>query len=131
MNKMTALLGLVGLIQIVLGVMYLFAPAFMLQSMGHSVPAADLHYPLAMLASRFIAYGVLFLIIARAAAKHRLWIFGMVLIQAIDLAAGVFYTATGVVPLSLSGFPLFNATWILLLLLWWMPKAQPEAVRNH
>lgn len=49
----------------------------------------------------------------------------------IDLVAGVFYTATGVVHLSLSGFPLFNATWILLLLLWWMPKAQPEAVRNH
>ena len=45
------------------------------------------------------------------------------MIQAIDLAVGVFYTATDVVPIALSGFAMFNASWIIVLLLLWMPRA--------
>ena len=116
MNKLTILLRVVGVIQIILGLMYLFAPAFMLSSMGHSVPQSDIFYPLGMLASRFIAYGIAFIYISKTAMEHKLWINFMILIQAIDLFAGVFYTATGVVTLELSGFAMFNATWIMLLL---------------
>jgi len=116
MNKLTVLLRVVGMIQIVLGVMYLFAPALMLSSMGHSVPQDDIFYPLGMLASRFIAYGIAFIYISKTAMQHRLWINFMILIQAIDLGAGIFYTTTGVVSLELSGFAMFNATWIMILL---------------
>lgn len=122
MKKTIWLLRIVGSIQIILGLFYLLAPAFILQSMGHSVPEADIHYPLAMLASRFIAYGVALLYISRAPEQHRLWIDVMVLIQIIDLGAGLLYTLIDVVPLSLSGFPMFNATWIIALLLLWRPK---------
>jgi len=116
MKKLTILLRVVGAIQIVLGLMYLFAPAFMLSSMGHSVPQSDIFYPLGMLASRFIAYGLAFLYISSEPMKHKLWIQFMILIQVIDLAVGIFYTATGAVTLELSGFAMFNATWIMLLL---------------
>lgn len=75
-----------------------------------------------MLAARFIAYGVALFIIASAPMQHALWIKIMVLIQAIDLAAGIFYTLSGVVAVSLSGFPMFNAAWIILLMLLWRPK---------
>jgi hypothetical protein len=122
MNKLTWLLRIVGTIQIVLGILYLFAPRLLLSSMGHSVPPPDLDYPLAMLAARFIAYGLGFYIISPQPAQYRIWINLMVLIQCIDLGAGVFYTATGVVGLSLSGFPMFNAAWIIILLLLWRPK---------
>lgn len=122
MKKMSLLLRIVGAIQVVLGILYLLLPGVLLASMGHSIPAPDLQYPLAMLASRFIAYGAALLIIARNPAEHALWIDIMILIQGIDLAAGVFYTAVGVVDLSLSAFPMFNATWIILLLWWWHPK---------
>lgn len=110
----SALLRIVGMIQIVLGLAYLFVPAEFLRLIGHSAPAADLLYPLGMLAARFIAYGVGFLWVSRTPNADRPWIALMVLIQAIDLGVGAYYTATGVVPLALSGFPMFNAIWIAI-----------------
>ena len=127
MKKLTYLLYFIGLIQIILGVLYLFAPAFILQNTGHSLPQADIYYPLAMLAARFIAYGIAFMYIAKTALDNILWIKFMVLIQLIDLGAGIFYTISGVVTLSDSAFPMFNATWIIVLLLLWMPKDKQSA----
>lgn len=122
MKRLTWLLRIVGGLQILLGILYLFAPDYFLASMGHSIPASDIHYPLAMLAARFIAYGIALVYISSAASQHRLWIDFMVLIQGIDLAAGIFYTVTGIVPIALSGFPMFNALWIIALLLLWRPR---------
>lgn len=122
MKKITWLLRIVGVIQIVLGIFYLFAPEFILNSMGHSLPEKDIFYPLAMLASRFIAYGAALIVIASDPVSNKLWISFMVLIQVIDLAAGIFYTMNGAVPMELSGFPMFNAVWITILLLIWLPK---------
>lgn len=122
MKKLTWLLRIIGVLQLVLGVLYLFLPDVFLLSMGHSVPKADIHYPLAMLASRFIAYGIALIYISSTPEKFTLWIFVMLLIQSIDLAAGIFYTMVHIVPLSLSGFPMFNASLIIILLLLWRPK---------
>lgn len=122
MKKLTWLLRIVGSIQIFLGLCYLISPSVFLSAMGHSVPEQDIHYPLAMLAARFIAYGIAFIYISNKPMLHKLWIQFMVLIQLIDLAAGIFYTTSGVVSLSLSGFPMFNALWIIVLLLLWQPK---------
>jgi len=121
---MTYLLYVVGTIQIVLGLFHLFAPEFFLKNTGHSIPEPDIYYPIAMLASRFIAYGIAFIYIAKAAAEHVLWIKFMILIQLIDLGAGIFFTLTGIVPLADSAFPMFNATWIIVLLYLWMPKKE-------
>ncbi len=120
-------LRVVGSIQIVLGLAYLLAPNALLLKMGHSLPAADLLYPLGMLASRFLAYGVGLWIISDDPEKHILWIRLMAFIQLIDLAVGVFYTATGAVPLSLSAFPMFNAIWIGLLFAFWKPASAMKA----
>ena len=108
------LLRLSGTIQIALGLAYLFAPTSFLRLIGHSAPAPDLLYPLGMLAARFIAYGLGFWIVSGAPARHMLWIRLMAVIQAIDLGVGAYYTAAGVVPLSLSAFPMINAVWICL-----------------
>jgi len=121
MKKLNYLLKVIGSIQIILGLAYLFVPALFLHAMGHSTPQPDMFYPLGMLAARFIAYGIALFFIASAPAKHVLWINFMILIQLIDLGVGIFYTSMGVVPLSLSAFPMFNATWIILLLAMWRP----------
>jgi hypothetical protein len=112
----------VGGIQIALGLFYLLAPAFFLEASGHSVPADDIFYPLGMLASRFLVLGAVFIYISRDPVQHRLWIIAMIFIQLIDLAVGIFYTATGVVDLADSSFPMFNATWIAGLLYLWRPR---------
>ena len=122
MKKTTYLLYIVGAIQIILGLFHLFAPDFFMRNIGHPDLPADLKYPLAMLASRFIAYGIAFIVIAKNPLKHVLWLWFMVLIQLIDLGGGIYYTLTGVVNIKDSGFPMFNASWITILLLLWMPK---------
>lgn len=122
MKKLKILLRVVGVIQITLGLFYLFAPAFFLEAIGHSIPQDDIFYPLAMLGARFLAYGIVFIYIARDPEPNVLWITAMIFIQLVDLGAGVFYTATGVVALSDSLFPMFNATWIAALLYLWRPR---------
>ena len=124
MKRLKTLLRLIGVVQIVLGLLYLFAPLNFLALLGHSVPEADIAYPLGMLAARFLAYGVGMFFIARAPEKHGFWINNMILIQAVDLAAGIFYTATGAVGLALSAFPMFNATLFIVLLWSWRPRGE-------
>ena len=123
MRKLKVLLIVIGVVQLVLGALYLFAPLQFLTLMGHSTPEADIAYPLGMLAARFLAYGVGMFYIARAPEKQLFWINNMIFIQAIDLAVGVFYTATGVVGLQLSGLPMFDAALFIVLLALWRPKA--------
>jgi len=122
MRNLKILLRVVGGIQIILGLFYLFAPAFFLEALGHSVPLDDIFYPLGMLASRFLVFGVVFIFIARDPVQNALWITAMIFIQLIDLAVGVYYTATGVVALKDSAFAMFNATWIAALLYLWRPR---------
>jgi hypothetical protein len=126
MKNLKILLNLVGAIQIILGLLYLFAPAFLLESIGHSVPEDDIFYPLGMLAARFLGFGIAFIYIARDPLQHRLWINIMIVIQLVDLAVGVFYTATDAVALSDSAFPMFNAIWISVLLCLWRPGQPSE-----
>ncbi len=125
--KLKVLLCVIGVVQLVLGLMYLFIPMKFLGMMGHSIPQADIAYPLGMLAARFLAYGIGMLFIAREPEKQLFWINNMILIQAVDLAVGVFYTVTGIVGLSHSAFPMFNATLFILLLTLWRPKATANA----
>ena len=127
MKKLKIVLVIVGVIQLVLGLFYLFMPLTFLDLMGHTAVQADIAYPLGMLAARFLAYGVGMLYIARDPAKNLFWINNMIFIQVIDLAVGVYYTATGVVGLQDSGFAMFNATWIIILLALWQPKASSLA----
>lgn len=124
-------LRVVGSIQIVLGLAYLLAPNMLLLKMGHSLPAADLLYPFGMLSSRFLAYGIGLWIISADPEKHILWIRLMAFIQLIDLVVGVFYTATGAIPLSLSAFPMFNAIWIGLLFAFWKPASSAAIKVTH
>ena len=133
MKKLTWLLRIVGVIQITLGILYVAVPGPFLNAMGHSVPAPDVFYPLAMLAARFLAVGIVFLYISSAPYKHRLWIDAMIAIQLIDLAAGIGYTAAGIVPVTLSAMPMFNAIWIAALLFWWRPQtlADPKTASPH
>jgi hypothetical protein len=121
--KLKVLLRIIGVVQLILGVLYLFIPMRFLAMMGQSVPQTDIAYPLGMLAARFLAYGLGMLFIAREPEKQLFWINNMILIQALDLAVGVFYTATGILELSHSGFPMFNATLFIVLLTLWRPKA--------
>ncbi len=124
MKKIKVMLFIVGLAQLVLGVLYMLTPNELLHWMGHSAVADDIAYPLGMLSSRFLVYGVLLVLASRSPDEHRLLIIGMVWIQLIDLLFGLYFTIQGTVGISLSGFPMFNAAVIGLLLWLWMPSSR-------
>lgn len=123
MRKLKVLLVVIGVVQLVLGLLYLFAPLQFLTLMGHSTPEADIAYPLGMLAGRFLAYGIGMFFIARAPEKQLFWINNMIFIQVVDLAVGIYYTATGVIGLQMSALPMFDAALFIILLTLWRPKA--------
>jgi hypothetical protein len=91
--------------------------------MGLAVPASDNGYTLGMLAARFIALGIGMFWCARDPERNQFWIRTMILIQAIDLAAGIYYTIAGIVALASSAFPMFNAALFIILLTVWRPKS--------
>ena len=99
----------IGVSQLALGALYLLTPIWFINWQGLSAMAPDAAYPLAMLGGRFLVYGVGMFLIAQAPDKHRFWGLGMVAIQVIDLTAGLFYVATGVVPLADAALPMFDA----------------------
>lgn len=131
MKKINVLLCVVGVVQLVLGLLYLLMPNNLLHWMGHSAVANDIAYPLGMLSSRFLVYGYLLLLASKSPADNRMLILGMMWIQVIDLAVGVFYTLQGTIGIALSGFPMFNAAVFALLLWLWMPahKQAGQVVR--
>ena len=122
MTKLTFLLTLVAIVQLVLGVNFLFAPAFFTAWMGLSATAPDVNYMFGMLAARFIAYGIGMLFIAREPVRNLFWINNMILIQVIDLGVGLYYTINGILPLRVSAFPMSNAAAFAVLLFWWRPR---------
>jgi len=127
MLRLKILTGVIAVSQLILGALTLFAPAPFFLMMGLSAPAPDNQYMLAMLGARFVASGLAFVWLSRQAVPDRRWIRNMVFIQLIDLAAGVYYLAAGIVPLSVAGFPMFNAAAFSLLLWLWQPPKTAKA----
>ena len=73
MKKLKILAMIIGLVQLVLGILLLFTPVFFLQWMGLSVPHPDDNYMFGMLAARFIAYGIGMFVIAKAPEQNLFW----------------------------------------------------------
>ncbi|WP_339915416.1 hypothetical protein [uncultured Brevundimonas sp.] len=116
MNRLRIVLWMVAISQLVLGVLTLFVPAQFFDLIGLSTPPADNQYMLAMLGARFLAYGFGLIVLARSTEIKSFWIWNMVAVQLIDLAAGIYYTANDTLTLSVSAFPMFNAALFAALL---------------
>ncbi|WP_332692948.1 hypothetical protein [Devosia sp.] len=117
MTYLRIVLWLIAISQIVLGALTLFAPALFFSAMGLSMPPTDTFYIVGMLAARFLAFGIVLVVLAGRKSVDPLWLQSMVVIQFVDLAAGLYYTASGVLPLTASAFPMFNAVLFSILLI--------------
>ena len=127
MTRLKILLWIVAASQWVLGALVLLAPGPFFAWMGLSVPPADNQYMLGMLAARFLAYGLGMAALARTQDPDPFWIRNMVLIQAIDFGAGLYYIATGVIGPEVAAFPMFNAALFAVLLWLWTPGNRAPA----
>ena len=119
----------IGLSQIVLAALYFFVPAGFVAWQGLTPPAADAGYPLAMLAARFLVYGIGMFRIARDPAGNLFWARGMVAIQLIDLTAGAAYLAAGIITPATAALPMVNAALFALALHLAHGRVRPSALR--
>jgi len=118
MNRTIVVCYIIAASQLVLGALYLFVPTLFIGWQGLSPVAPDAGYPLAMLAGRFLIYGAGMIAIAHDPVKYRLWLDGMIGIQAIDLLAGAYYTGAGIVALENAALPMLDAAIFIGLMLW-------------
>lgn len=118
MKPLKILLCIIGISQIVLWILSLFAPHFFIETaMGLQAIPTDTAYPLGMLSARFFAYGIGIFYILKNISSSKFWILNMAFIQAFDFAVGLFYVVSGVVALSAAALPLFNAFVFCILLI--------------
>lgn len=117
----------IALSQIILGLLFLIVPGFMQTTMGVPDPGHGNQYPLAMFAARLLVMGMVMAATWRHVSQQGPWIWGMIAIQLIDLAAGMVYSALGVVAWRAALFPMVNAALFSLLLVWLKPPCSRSA----
>lgn len=125
MTYLRIVLWLIAISQLALGALTLFAPGYFFSAMGLTAPPADSFYLIGMLAARFLAFGMVLIVLARRPQVDALWLQATIGIQLIDLGVGLYYTTTGVLPLTVSAFPMFNAVLFSGLLLAALRQRQP------
>jgi hypothetical protein len=120
------LLWTIAASQLVLAALTLFAPLSFFHWMGLTTPAPDNGYMIGMLGSRFLAYGIGMVMLARTDRPSRFWIANMALIQLVDLGLALAYVTLGIVPLSVAAFPMTNAALFAAGLVWCLLDRRSE-----
>ncbi len=101
MTTLRITLWVIGGFQLVLGAAFLLSPSGTAELLGLQPPApASASWLIAMMAARFLGYGVGMIVAARNPAAHRLWIDTMIGIQTIDWTATMIYLLRGDLTLS-------------------------------
>jgi len=86
----------IGVFQLVLGTVFLAAPAATAHLLNLRPPAAPwMNWLFAMMAVRFLGYAYGMFTAAKDPARHRAWITSMIAIQAVDWIATIGYVAAG------------------------------------
>ena len=121
---------IIGISQLVLGGLFLLVPAGFIGWQGLTPPPADNGYMYAMLAARFLVYGVGMFVIARDPVRHMFWARGMVAIQIIDFLAGLTYVGIGLVQPSAAMLPMTNAAIFAAFLFLSLRAAAPQRAQG-
>jgi hypothetical protein len=123
---MSFTLRFIALVQLVLGVGFLMAPADMVSLLGLAVTPGWANWMFGMMAARFLGFGYGMLIAARQVAGNVAWLRAMVAIQLIDWAVTVKYLVSGAVTLAQVNTASFLPL-VFVALLWWAWPRAPRA----
>lgn len=115
----------IGVVQIVLGLGFLWTPEGMAASLGLPATPGWANWMFGMMAARFLGYGYGMFVAARRPAESLPWLRTMVAIQLIDWGVTLKYLLSGVVTLTQVNTASFLPV-VFVGLLWW---AWPRAAR--
>jgi hypothetical protein len=126
-RTMSFTLGFIALVQLVLGVGFLVAPASMASLLGLAVTPDWANWMFGMMAARFLGFGYGMLIAARQVAGNVAWLRAMVGIQLIDWVVTMKYLVSGTVTLAQVNTASFLPLVFVALLWWGWPRAPRAA----
>jgi hypothetical protein len=129
--------GLIGLIQALLGLVFLLAPSWFATMLGLPPAPAWTGWILAMFGARALGFAYGMWLVMRDAVRHRAWIHAMIVIQALDWIATLAVVLRGVVTLAqvstAAVLPIFFIAVLSLAVVrgrggWARPGPQPTGV---
>ena len=119
MMKVSALritLGAIGIVQLILGVVFLFMPSQFATVLGLAVIPAWVPWMFAMFGARALGFAYGMFLAMRQPEQHRAWIGSMIVVQAIDWIATIYFVLQGAVTLpQVSGASFLPILFILVL----------------
>lgn len=123
MRPLRITLVVIGTFQLILGALFLAAPAATAGVFGLSPQAPPwVHWLLAMMAARFLGYAYGMFVAARRPIEGRTWIDTMIVIQAVDWAATLLYLSRGDVTLQQVTTAAFMPVLFIAALIVWHPR---------
>jgi hypothetical protein len=110
-------LGAIGVVQVILGIIFLFAPAQFGSVLGLAVIPAWVPWMFAMFGARALGFAYGMFLAMRQPEEHRAWIGAMIAVQAIDWLATIYFVLQGVVTLpQVSGASFLPIIFIVVLI---------------
>ena len=123
MRPLRLTLIVIGVFQLVLGILFLAAPGPTAELFGLTPDApAWVHWLFAMMAARFLGYAYGMFVAARDPLRNTSWITSMVAVQAIDWIATVSFLARGDLTLHQVTTAAFMPVLFIGALLVWHPR---------
>ncbi len=118
-------LRFIAVVQVVLGLGFLFAPEGMATALGLAATPGWANWMFGMMAARFLGYGYGLFVAAQDPGAHLPWLRSMLVIQLIDWVVTVKYLLAGAVTLAQVNTASFLPLVFVALLVW----ARPRSVR--
>jgi hypothetical protein len=115
-------LTLIGVVQLVLGIVFLIPNAFP-TLLGLPDAPAWANWMLTMFAARALGFGFGMLVAARDPQRHRSWILAMIGVQAVDWLGTIAFLATGALTLSTVTTAAFLPL-VFIAVLWRAPQQE-------
>ncbi len=110
-------LGAIGVIQMILGIVFLFAPGQFASVLGLAAIPAWVPWMFAMFGARALGFAYGMFLAMRQPEEHRAWIGAMIVVQAIDWLATIYFVLQGAVTLpQVSGASFLPIIFIFVLL---------------
>ena len=110
------MLGAIGVVQVILGIIFLFAPAQFATVLGLAVIPAWVPWMFAMFGARALGFAYGMFLAMRRPEENRAWIGAMIAVQAIDWIATIYFVLQGVVTLpQVSGAAFLPIIFIIVL----------------
>lgn len=110
-------LGAIGVVQVILGFIFLFAPGQFAAVLGLAAIPAWVPWMFAMFGARALGFAFGMFLAMRQPEEHRAWIGSMIVVQAIDWVATIYFVLRGAVTLpQVSGASFLPIIFIFVLL---------------